>query len=162
MSEINLYVGNYIGKEEEIFKALREVKSGELLPSDGLLGFFYESINNPSTTLFLKTGKKTKFFYADHDEFICAIMEQAPRWILDIDKNILRLNLIYESGDHSIPIVFIFDIAREEYRSAIKLIAKNGIFDLYFLSFLYGGFVLEKRVKYEVPKSIIKTFKSIK
>lgn len=162
MSELNLYNGDYIGKEEEIFKALREVKTGELLPSEGYLGFFYENIDNPSTMLFLKTKKKAKFFYVDNDDFISMITGQTPHWILDIDKNILRINLLYELENDTIPLVFIFDTAKEDFVNTIKLLAKKEVFDLYFLSFLYGGFVLEGRVKYEIPKSILKTFKSFK
>jgi hypothetical protein len=162
MTELDQYLRDYTGKEDEIFDSLREVKTGDILPSDGPLGFFYDNIDNPSTTLYLKTKKRAKFFYADTDEFLSHIIDEKPHWVLDIDKNILRLNLIYEVGGNSIPLVFIFDITKEDFRSVIKLITKKGVFDLYFLSILYGGFVLEKRVKLDIPKSILKTFSSIK
>lgn len=162
MSGLNINTGNYIGKEDDIFKALREVKIGELLPSDGFLGFFYDSVSNPSTVLFLCSKKKAKFFYVDNDEFLYGIMDQTPHWILDIDKNILRINLLFTINGNTIPMGFLFDTSVDAYKNTLKLIAKKGEFDLYFLSLLYGGIVLEKRVKYEIPKSIIKTFKSIK
>jgi len=162
MGELDQYLRDYTGKESEIFDSLRGVKTGELLPSEGPLGFFYDNIDNPSTTLFLKTKSRAKFFYADTDEFLSHIVNETPHWVLDIDKNILRLNLIYELNGHSIPLVFIFNIAKDEFRAVIKLLVKKGVFDLYFLSILYGGFVMEKRVKFDIPKSILKTFKSIK
>ena len=162
MKELDQYLRDYTGQEDDIFTSLRGVKTGDLLPSEGPLGFFYDNIDNPSTTLFLKTKKRAKFFYADTDEFLSHIVEEKPHWVLDIDKNILRLNLIYEVSGHSIPLVFIFNIAKDEFRTLIKLLVKQGVFDLYFLSILYGGFVLEKRVKIDIPKSILKTFKSIK
>lgn len=162
MTELDQYLRDYTGKEDEIFDSLRGVKTGELLPSDGPLGFFYDNIDNPSTALFLKTKNRAKFFYADTDEFLSNIIDEKPHWVLDIDKNILRLNLIYELSGHSIPLVFIFNIAKDEFRTVIKLLVKKGVFDLYFLSILYGGFVLEKRIKLDIPKSILKTFKSIK
>lgn len=162
MSGLNVIAGNYSGKEDDIFKALREVKNGEMLPSDGCLGFFYDRVDNPSTVLFLSTKKKAKFFYVDNDDFLNMIMDKTPHWILDIDKNILRVNLLYEINGNTIPMVFIFDTAVEEYKKTIKLIAKKGEFDLYFISILYGGLVFERRVKYDIPKSIITTFKSIK
>lgn len=162
MTELDLYSKDFTGKEDEIFRDLRGVTEGELLPSDGFLGVFYKSMSHPSTTMFLKNRKKTKFFYIDHDDFICSIMDQRPHWVLDIDKNMLRLNLIYELNGTAVPMVFLFDIAKEDFRMAIKLLARKGVFDLYFLSILYGGLVLEKRVKLDVPKSILKTFKSIK
>ena len=162
MTELDQYLRDYTGKEDQIFDSLRGVKTGEFLPSDGPLGFFYDNIDNPSTALFLKTKNKAKFFYADTDEFLSNIIDEKPHWVLDIDKNILRLNLIYELSGNSIPLVFIFNIAKDEFRTVIKLLVKKGVFDLYFLSILYGGFVLEKRIKLNIPKSILKTFKSIK
>jgi len=162
MKELDQYLRDYTGQEDDIFTSLRGVKVGETLPSEGPLGFFYDNIDNPSTTLYLKTKKKAKFFYADTDEFLSHIINEKPHWILDIDKNILRLNLLYEVGGNTIPIAFIFDITKDEFRKVIKLITKKGVFDLYFLSILYGGFVLEKRIKFDIPKSILKTFSSIK
>lgn len=162
MKELDFYETNYIGKEEQIFSALRGVREGGLLVSEGPLGFFYENVHNPSTTLFLKTKKRAKFFYVDNEDFISSIKDQSLHWVLDIDKNILRLSLIYEINGNSFPLVFIFDIAKDEFRSVLKILAKKGVFDLYFLAILYGGFVLEKRVKIDIPKSILKTFKSIK
>ena len=162
MKELDHYIRDYTGQEDDIFTSLRGVKTGELLPSGGPLDFFYDNIDNPSTAIFLKTKKKAKFFYADTDEFISNIIDGNPHWVLDIDKNILRLNLIYDISGSAIPLVFIFDITKDNYRTVLKLLAKKGVFDLYFLSILYGGFVLEKRVKLIIPKSILKTFKSIK
>lgn len=162
MSKLNQYMRDYTGKESEIFASLRGVKTGEMLPSEGPLGFFYDNVDNPSTTLFLKTKDRAKFFYVDTDEFISYIIEEKPYWVLDIDKNILRLNLIYEIHGSTIPIVFIFDIAKDDFRTVIKLLTKKGVFDLYFFSILYGGLVMEKRIKLDMPKSILKTFKSIK
>ncbi|HOP29737.1 MAG TPA: hypothetical protein P5120_16560 [Spirochaetota bacterium] len=162
MKELDHYIRDYTGQEDDIFTSLRGVKTGDLLPSGGPLDFFYDNIDNPSTTIFLKTKKKAKFFYADTDEFLSNILDVNPHWVLDIDKNILRLNLIYDINGSTVPLVFIFDIAKDNYRTVLKLLAKKGVFDLYFLSILYGGFVLEKRVKLNIPKSILKTFKSIK
>lgn len=161
-TEMELYIGNYSGREEEIFKSLKDARFGELLPQNGAFDFFYDQVNNPSTALFLKSKKQVKFFYADHDDFLAQIMEEIPEWVIDLDKNLLRLNLMFRSGGEVIPLVFIFDIAREEYRDAIRLVSKSGEFDLYFMSILYGGLVLEKRVKLKVPKPILKTFKSVK
>ncbi|HOP64392.1 MAG TPA: hypothetical protein PK358_15805 [Spirochaetota bacterium] len=162
MDELKLYTDDFMVSEEDIFKALREIKAGELLPSGGIFAFFYENVANPSTVLFLKTKKKAKFFYIDHDDFILALVDQSPNWVLDIDKNILRLNLIYEIDGSSATLAFVFDVIKEEFRNTIRLLAKRGVFDLYFFSILYGGLVLEKRIKYTIPKSILKTFKSIK
>jgi hypothetical protein len=53
-------------------------------------------------------------------------------------------------------------MTKDNYRMALKLLSKKGVFYLYFLSILYGGFVLEKRLKLSIPKSILKTLKSIK
>lgn len=40
MSELDQYMRDYTGKESEIFASLRGVKTGEMLPSEGPLGFF--------------------------------------------------------------------------------------------------------------------------
>jgi hypothetical protein len=162
MKELDQYIRDYTGQEDDIFTSLRGVKIGELLPSGGPLDFFYDNIDNPSTTIFLKTKKKAKFFYADTDEFLSCIIDEKPHWVLDIDKNILRLNLVYDINGSTMPLVFVFDITKDNYRMVLKLLSKKGVFDLYFLSILYGGFVLEKRLKLSIPKSILKTLKNIK
>ena len=162
MSGVELYSGSYIGKEEEIFTALKDVKFGELMPEDSILAFFYDQITDPSTTLFLKSKKRVKFFYVDNDDFLSSIVEKTPEWVIDIDKNILRINLMYQVETELIPLIFNFDIARDEYKEAIRLITKKEEFELYYLSILYGGLVVEKRVKFKIPKSILKTFKKLK
>jgi len=162
MSELEIYTGSFFGKEEDIFKALRAVKFGELIPQDGVLNYFYDQVQEPSTTLFLKSKKRVKFFYVDNDDFITSIMEQVPNWVIDVDKNILRINLLFKSSTDVVPLVFNFDAAKPDYIDAVKLISKKEEFDLYFISILYGGLVVENRVKLKIPKSILKTFKSIK
>ncbi len=162
MSEIELYSGNFIGKEEEIFKSLKNVKFGDLLPKDGAFAFFYEQVLHPATSLFLKSKKRVKFFYVDHDDFFPMVMGQDPEWVLDVDENLLKINLLFQAGEDPVPVIFVFDIARGDYRDAIRLINKSGKFELYFISILYGGLVVENKVEFKIPKSILKTFKSIK
>ena len=53
---------------DEVIKALKNQKEGELLPDDGVFSFLYEQLNGPSIPLMVCTNNETQYIYIDNDE----------------------------------------------------------------------------------------------
>jgi len=110
----------------------------------------------------LKGTREVRFFYVDHDNFLYDIMDLVPGWNLDVVENILKLNMIFNLQGSVIAIPFIFDLKREEFRKTLIMLGESGKFNLTYLSILYGGFVFEKRLEFDLPKSIVESFLTLK
>ncbi len=160
MSSGEMYTPNF--EIIDVFKALRQVKLNELLPREGVFDFFYENSPNPGVSLFLRYKSRIKLFYIDHDDFILELKEQTPDWDINIDKNIVRIMLLYKVRDSIVPISFVFDISKKEYKELLIAIGKKKEIKLYYLSVLYGGLVLDSIFKIKVPPKIIGHLKKIK
>lgn len=146
----------------DIFKALRDLKADELLAEGGALDFFYQNLQYPGISLFLRHKNRVKFFYIDHDDLILEIKDQIPVWNISIDKNLLRLSLVYEVNAVSVSLNFLFDINQESYRELLNVVRRKKEIKLYYLSMLYGGVVFDSYRKFKIPSNIINVLKNIK
>lgn len=146
----------------DVFKSLRNIKTNELLPEEGPLQFFYQHLQYPGITLFLRHKKRIKFFYIDHDDIILDIKDLVPEWTISKDKNLLRISLNYQVNDASIPINFVFDISNKEYRDLLTVMSKNKEVKLYYFPMLSGGLVFDSYKKFKIPPGIITALKKVK
>jgi len=160
MSSVEMYSPKF--EVIDILKELKKVKTDELLKEGGALDFFYGYSDYPGVTLFLRYKTKIKFFYIDHDDFVMELKDQTPEWNISVDKNLLRISFIYNVNGESIPIIFLFDLLKKEYRDLLVAIRKTGVIKLYYLTILYGGLVLDNIKKLKVPSDIIDILKKIK
>lgn len=160
MSAIEMYRSDF--KAMDVFKALRKLKSDELLPEDGALQFFYAKTPYPGISLFLRHKNKVKFFYIDHDEFILDIRDQDPDWDVSIDRNLVRILFNYKINDTTASMSFLFDISDNAYRELLEVVRKSKEIKLYFLTMLYGGLVFDSYKKLKVPPRIVNILKTIK
>jgi len=160
MDTVEMYTPKF--KVIDIFKALRKIKTDELLPEGGAFDFFYQNLQYPGISLFLRHRNTTKFFYVDHDDLILEIKDQTPEWDISIDKNLLRLSLIYKIHDASASINFVFDISKEEYRELLAVVCRKKEIKLYYMPMLYGGVVFDSYRKLKVPSKIIDVLKKMK
>jgi len=160
MSLIEMYKPEY--DVSDIFKALKKVNNNELLPENSVFDFFYQNSQYPGLALFLKYKSRIKFFYIDHDDFILEIKDQIPEWEISIDKNIVRISLVYKVNGTTAPVIFVFDIADKSYRDLLQVVGKNKEIKLYYLSMLYGGLVFDSMIKFKAPSDVIKVLKKIK
>ncbi|HPS58378.1 MAG TPA: hypothetical protein PK514_09750 [Spirochaetota bacterium] len=159
MKKLKMFSGH--NSNDDIIKALKKQKPGDLLPEDGLFGFMYNQLNGPSIPFMISTAKETAFFYIDHEEFIIHVKDLDPEWVVEVDKNLVKLIMLYNIEDHQLLISFIFDVAAEMYQNAIKLLIKKKEFNLNYIAMLYGGLVLDSTVKYKIPDKAIKAFKNL-
>jgi hypothetical protein len=150
------------GWEDEILLELEKIQSGDLLQREGIFSFFYENVTDPSSTLFLKGSNEVRFFYVDHDHFLYEIMDLVPGWNLDVIENVLKINMIFNIQGDIIAIPFIFDLKKEVFREALIMLGESGKFSLTYLSILYGGFVFEKKIEFDLPQSITDTLNTLK
>ncbi len=153
----------YIPKRDtiDIFKELRKSNVDELLKEGGALDFFYEYSDYPGVTLYLRHKNRIKFFYIDHDNIIMELKDQTPEWEISVDKNLLRISLVYKVNSDTIPIIFLFDLQKKEYRELLVAIRKVKKIKLYYLTILFGGLVLDSMIKFKVPANIIEVLKKI-
>ncbi len=160
MAEFKMYNPEY--KVIDVFKSLKTLKKDELLPEGGALDFFYQNLQYPGISLFLRYKNKTKFFYIDHDEFIVTIKDQTPEWGISIDKNLLRLILHYKVNNYEVPLNFVFDLSNETYIDLLNVVRKNKEIKLYYLTMIHGGIAFDSYVKLKVPSRIINALKQVK
>ncbi len=160
MNEIEMYKPKY--EAIDIFKALKKSKIDELLPEGGVLDFFYQYARYPGVSLFLRYKSKIKFFYIDHDDFIIEAKDQTPEWNISVDKNIVRIGLLYKVHNTSASIYFVFDISDKSYRDLLIVVRKKKEIRLYYMTMLYGGLVLDSIKKFKVPSHIVNALKQIK
>jgi len=160
MSGIEMYTPKI--EAIDIFKALRTLKSDELIPQEGAFEFFYQQAIYPGISLFLRHKNRIKLFYIDHDEFILEVKDQVPEWDISIDKNLVRILFNYRINDTSVSMSFVFDISDKGYRDLLEVVRKTEKIKLYYLTMLYGGLVFDSYKKFEVPSRIISVLKTIK
>lgn len=160
MSEVEMYTPNY--EVIDIFKALKNSKLNELLPEGGALDFFYQHSQYPGVSLFLRYKSRIKFFYIDHDDFILEVKDQTPEWDISVDKNLVRIRLLYKYHNDTASINFVFDIIDKGYRDLLISIRKKKQIRLYYMPMLYGGLVLDSIKKFKVPAHIVNALKKIK
>jgi len=146
----------------DIFKALKKVKKDELLPEEGVFNFFYEQSQYPGITFFLRHKNRVKLFYIDHEEFINEIKDQNPAWEITIEKSLVRIILLYKVRDTVVPVNFLLDIFKKDYRDLVIAIRKKKEVKLYFFPMLYGGLVFDSYRKLKVPSKILDVLKDIK
>jgi len=146
---------------DELIRALRSQKEGELLPDDGVFSSIYQQLNGPSISLMISTGKESEYIYIDNDEFIGLVKDIQPEWMIGADRNLVRLMMNYNINNSRLVISFVFNLEDDSGRNALYLIKKNKTFSLNYLNMLYGGLVLEARVKYRLPDSIISGMKKL-
>jgi len=160
MSTIEMYTPEY--EVIDVFNALKKVKADELLQEGGVFDFFYQNLQYPGISLFLRHKNRTKFFYIDHDDLIFEIKNQIPKWNISIDKNLVRISLLYKVHDSEIPINFVFDLSNQSYKDLLVVIRKKKEIKLYYLTMLYGGLVFDSYKKFKIPERIIDVLKKIK
>lgn len=159
MKDIEMYKPKY--DVVEVFKALKNVKSDELLPESGPLEFFYRHIQYPGISLFLRDKNRVKFFYLDDDSFIMEIKDQVPEWGISVDKNLVRITLEYKVEESSGYVNFVFDISDKSYRDLLEVVRKKKEIKLYYLTMVYGGLVFDSYKKLIVPSNIVNALKAI-
>lgn len=160
MSTIEMYKPEY--EVIDIFNALKNLKRDELLDEKGPFEFFYHNLQYPGVSLYLKHNNRIKFFYIDHDDFMIAVKDQAPRWDVSNDNNLFRIILIYKIHDSEVQVNFVFDLSDKNYVDLLKEVSRKKEIKLYFLTMLYGGLVFDSYCKIKIPHAIIKTLKKIK
>jgi hypothetical protein len=89
-------------------------------------------------------------------------MDLVPGWNLDVIENVLKINMIFNIQGDIIAIPFIFDLKKEVFREALIMLGESGKFSLTYLSILYGGFVFEKKIEFDLPQSITDTLNTLK
>lgn len=146
---------------DEVIRAIRDHKEGELLPEDGVFAPIYEQLNGPSIAIMVCTDSETQYIYIDNDEFINMIKDVEPEWILGSDQNLTRLMMMYNINGSQLLISFVYDMNDEMYRNAVKLLIKKKAFHLNYLNMLYGGLVLESRTKLKLPEHIVAALKKL-
>ncbi|HQO40822.1 MAG TPA: hypothetical protein PK986_10165 [Spirochaetota bacterium] len=147
---------------DEVIKALKSQEEGEILPDDGVFASIYEQLNGPSIALMVCTDKETQYIYIDNDEFISLVKDARPEWVLGVDKNLVRLMMMYNVNGSQLLISFVYDLTDDTNKNAIKLLVKKKEFNLNYLNMLYGGLVLEGRAKFRLPEHIIDGLKQLK
>ena len=160
MSEIKMYTPKI--NAIDIFKELRNLKSDELLPSTGALEFFYQHLQYPGVSLFLRDKNRVKFFYLDHDDFILEVKDQTPEWTISSDENLVRITLNYKFHSASAVISFVFDISDKSYRDLLEVVRKKKEIKIYYLTMIYGGLVFDSYKKFKVPAEILTALKAVK
>ena len=160
MSEFEMYKPKF--EVIDIFKALRNLKSDEMLPEDGALEFFYQHLQYPGISLFLRHGSRVKFFYMDHDDFILEVRDQIPDWNISFDKNLVRISLNYKINETTALINLVFDISDKAYRDLLIAVRKTKEIKLYYLTMIYGRLAFDSYKKIKVPSKIVDALKVIK
>lgn len=160
MSSFEMYKPEF--EVVDIFKALKKIKNDELIPENGALGFFYQHSQYPGVSFFVKHKKKIKFFYIDHDDFILEVKDQVPDWDISADGSLLRIIIVFKVHNARAVINFVFDLSDKNYVNLVKVLGKNKEINLYYLTMLYGGLVLDSSVKFKIPPKIIDVLKKIK
>ena len=159
MLELDKYIPKFDNKE--VIKALKKIKDGENIPKSGAAEVVYHMISYPGDTFFLSTNKNIEFFYYDYEDFIGTIKDQEPGWTIDVSQSILKIILLFKEGDNLVPISFNFDMAKDLYRSALKLLLKKKELSLTMLSIVYGEFIVDSRHRYKIPDHIKKELAGI-
>ncbi len=159
MLELDKYIPKFDNKE--VIKALKKIKDGENIPKSGATEVIYHMISYPGDAFFLSTDKSIRFFYYDHEDFIDTIRDQEPGWTIDVSQNILKIILLFKEGDNLVPVSFNFDMSKELYRSALKLLLKKKGLRLVMLSIIYGEFIVDSRHYYKIPDHIKKELAGI-
>lgn len=161
MIKLKMFGGSEKNFNEEVIRALRKQKEGELLPDDGVFAFIYEKLDGPSITLMVCTKNETEFIYIDNEEFISLVKDSKPEWIIGVDKNIVRLMMMYNINGSQLLISFVFNLEDDTNRNVISQLVKKKVFSLNYLNMLYGGVVLDSRVKLKLPDNIIAALKKL-
>ncbi len=159
MLELDKYIPKFDNKE--VIKALKKIKDGENIPKNGATEIIYHMISGLGETFFLSTDKTIRFFYYDYEDFIGTIKDQEPGWTIDVSENILKIILLFKEGDNLVPISFNFDMSKELYRTALKLLLKKKGLRLVMLSIIHGNFIIDSRHYYKIPDHIKKELAGI-
>ena len=146
---------------DDIIKTLKKHKEGEILPREGLFGFMYDQFNGPSISFMVGSKKDVQFCYVDHEEFIILMKDGDPDWIVEVDQNLVKLIMMFNINNSQLTISFNFDMVKEMYQDAIMLLIKKKEFNLAYISLLYGGLVLDSRVKMKLPDNVLKSLKDL-
>lgn len=146
---------------DEVIRAIKEQKEGELLPDDGVFASIYEQLSGPSIPLMVCTDSETQYIYIDNDEFISMVKDSEPEWVLGSDKNLVRLMMMYNINGSQLLISFVYNLLDETNRNAINLLIKKKEFHINYLNMLYGGLVLESRTKFRLPEHIVAALKNL-
>jgi hypothetical protein len=154
-----LQLDEYIPKfdRKEVIKALKSIKPDNSIPREGAAEAIYKMVNYPGETFFLSTDKSIRFFYYDNEEFIAVIKDQEPGWSIDVSENIIKVVLLFKDGEDIVPVSFNFDITKDLYRNALKLLLKKKGFRLILMSLAYGNFIVDAKKYYIIPDHIKKS-----
>jgi hypothetical protein len=153
--------GSSTAFSDEVIKALKAHKVGEMLPDDEVFAFIYERLDGPGIPMMICARKETQYIYIDNDEFISLVKDARPEWVLGTDRNIVRLMMMYNIYGRQLLISFNYDLNDDKSQNAIKLLVKKKEFNLNYLNMLYGGLVLESRTKFRLPERIIDELKQL-
>lgn len=159
MLELDKYIPKYDNKET--IKALKSIKDGEKIPKSGAVEVLHHMINYPGENFFLSTDKRIRFFYYDYEDFIMTIKDQEPGWAIDVSQNILKIVLLFKEEDNLVPISFNFDISKDLYRNALKLLFKKKGLRLTMLSIDCGQLIVDSKHYYSMPAHIREALKGI-
>lgn len=159
MLELDKYIPKFDNKE--VIKALKKIKDGENIPKSGATEVIYHMTNYPGETFFLSTNKSIRFFFYDYEDFISTIKDQEPGWAVDLSENILKIILLFKEGDELVPINLNFDISKDLYRNALKLLLKKKGLRLVMLSIIYGEFIVDSKHYYKIPDHVREALKGL-